>query len=77
MPAQSLELQSLPNMDRVKRLFRPQQPYEPIQDDAHDDGESTAAGSDVDEVQEQHFSWVEYFIFLLLGVSMLWAWCVW
>lgn len=60
-------------MDRVKRLFQPQQPYEPIQDDGNDDTESTAADSDID-IEEQPFSWVEYFIFLLLGVAMLWAW---
>lgn len=75
MPAQSIELQPLPNMDRVKRFFQPQQPYEPIQDEGHEDGESTVAESD-DGIQEQPFSWIEYFIFLLLGVAMLWAWYV-
>lgn len=76
MPAQSIELQSLSTMDRVKRLFQPsepQQPYEPIHGDTHEDGDST-----LDEVYEDepepHFSWVEYLIFMLLGVAMLWAW---
>jgi solute carrier family 29 (equilibrative nucleoside transporter), member 1/2/3 len=73
MPAQSVELQSISNMDRVKRFFEPRQPYEPIQDDGHDDTESTVAESDVEE-EQLPFSWIEYSIFLLLGVAMLWAW---
>lgn len=78
MPAQTLELQPLANMDRVKRFFQPEsasQPYQPIQDDSREDGESTVADSDAG-LQEQPFSWVEYFVFMLLGVAMLWAWYV-
>ncbi|ETN39611.1 uncharacterized protein HMPREF1541_05837 [Cyphellophora europaea CBS 101466] len=60
-------------MNRIKRFFEPEQPYEPLQDDTHEDGDSTLGESD-DGLQEQVFSWVEYFVFLLLGVAMLWAW---
>jgi solute carrier family 29 (equilibrative nucleoside transporter), member 1/2/3 len=81
MPAQSIELNPLPNMERVKRFFQPQheqQPYEPIDTDTHDDDDttSTVEGSDDGLSPEQPFSWIEYAIFLLLGVAMLWAWSV-
>jgi solute carrier family 29 (equilibrative nucleoside transporter), member 1/2/3 len=76
MPAHSIELQTVTNMDRVKRFFQPEpeQPYEPIQDDIHDDGESTVGDGSDSGTQERTFSWMEYFIFMLLGVAMLWAW---
>ncbi|MCJ1276410.1 hypothetical protein MMC21_004215 [Puttea exsequens] len=44
------------------RLSRPA--YESINDD--EDGQG--------KVPKQRFSWLEYSIFLLLGISMLWAW---
>ena len=55
-------------MERIRdALKRRQQPsYEPL------DG-----GSDSQLIESPHkprFSWLEYSIFLLLGVSMLWAW---
>lgn len=57
-------------MERIRKLWQQQeQPYEPIE------------GETVEEEQEREdlrksggFSWIEYFVFLLLGVSMLWAW---
>ncbi|KPI39282.1 Nucleoside transporter FUN26 [Cyphellophora attinorum] len=61
-------------MDRVKRFFGPpQQPYEPIDDRPHEDGDSVEEDLEGGP-EEQPFSWVEYFIFMLLGVAMLWAW---
>lgn len=73
MQAQSVELQSLSSMNRVKQFFQPpQQPYEPIDNGTHEDGDSVHESDE--GVQEQPFSWVEYFIFLVLGVAMLWAW---
>jgi len=38
--------------------------YESINDDEDNQG----------KVPKQRFSWLEYSIFLLLGISMLWAW---
>ncbi|KAK6008673.1 hypothetical protein QM012_000576 [Aureobasidium pullulans] len=56
-------------MDRIRKIWQQEQVYEPIE------------GDSVDEEQERQelrdstsFSWTEYFIFLLLGVAMLWAW---
>jgi len=55
-------------MERIRNALkrRSSQAYEPL-----DNGSS-------DELQErtrkQRFSWLEYSIFLLLGISMLWAW---
>jgi equilibrative nucleoside transporter 1/2/3 len=56
-------------MDRLRKLWNSEQPYEPIED-----------GSTEGDDQEQHtskpptFSYINYSIFLLLGISMLWAW---
>ncbi|KZF21727.1 hypothetical protein L228DRAFT_248457 [Xylona heveae TC161] len=52
-------------MDRLRRLFRSEPPaYEPIE-----------GGEQGDEAQnEEKFSWIEYSIFFLLGIAMLWAW---
>lgn len=52
-------------MDRLRKFLRGEQPYEPIREDG------------TDEPARPHtpvFSYVDYSIFLLLGVSMLWAW---
>ncbi|KAJ4674525.1 hypothetical protein HRR95_005653 [Exophiala dermatitidis] len=60
-------------MERVKRFFRSSPDYEPLdngaereEEDVHDESEEVEA--------EAPFSWVEYAIFLLLGIAMLWAW---
>ena len=74
MPAEALELQPLSSMDRVKSMFKSQSlSYEPIQDDRDADDQYSQEGSDPGE-EETPFSWLEYCIFLLLGVAMLWAW---
>ena len=54
-------------MDRLRRLLRPRLVYQPL-----DDGSGHIP--DQDSIRKQQFSWIEYYIFLLLGVSMLWAW---
>lgn len=61
-------------MDRVRRFFTDHGAYEPL-----DDSEAADAGEHVHDVhgQERHlprFSRLEYSVFFLLGVSMLWAW---
>jgi equilibrative nucleoside transporter 1/2/3 len=71
----SVELQELANMDRIRNAFKPKQAYEPLL--AHDDRDDDDGTDYEDEgaaVEEFPFSWVEYSIFLLMGVAMLWAW---
>lgn len=53
-------------MDYLKKLWRQEQSYEPIED-----GEPERDGR---TQRRSGFSYTEYGIFLLLGVSMLWAW---
>ncbi|MCJ1388237.1 hypothetical protein MMC18_001082 [Xylographa bjoerkii] len=60
-------------MDKVVKALkwrrRPSHAYEPLEDASiasHDDLRGASA--------KTHFSWLEYYIFLLLGISMLWAW---
>ncbi|EAQ91040.1 hypothetical protein CHGG_02975 [Chaetomium globosum CBS 148.51] len=59
-------------MDRIKAFFAPPkanvEEYEPLADD--DSG--TLEGSIYEEGTP--FSWIEYSIFALIGVAMLWAW---
>lgn len=61
-------------MDRIRALFSPkkgnEQEYEPLTDD------SSALGASESPVggEEVQFSWLEYTIFALIGVAMLWAW---
>ena len=59
-------------MDRVRSAFKrrrsPSPSYERINGDHQVD---QALG---EHVHKERFSWLEYYIFLLLGISMLWAW---
>lgn len=62
-------------MDRVRALFggvKPVQEYEPLGDD--DDNVRRLGIARPDLVAGRPFSWLEYSVFLLLGVAMLWAW---
>lgn len=54
-------------MDRFRKLWRAEQPYEPLEN-SETEGEATTVK------RKTGFQYVEYGIFLLLGVSMLWAW---
>ncbi|KAL0263067.1 hypothetical protein SLS55_002043 [Diplodia seriata] len=58
-------------MDRVRRLLDRDQPYEPLEG-----GSETPDGATIEDDGEDKapFSWLDYSIFLLLGVAMLWAW---
>ncbi|KAK1750740.1 nucleoside transporter-domain-containing protein [Echria macrotheca] len=68
-------------MDRIKSIFNPPKAlhdgeYEPLNDGFTDDS-GTIEGSvyeDYDAEEEAPFSWIEYAIFALIGVAMLWAW---
>ena len=56
-------------MDRLKRYWHGEQPYERIEDE-------TSEGDEQNQTPDKAaaFSYLEYSIFLLLGISMLWAW---
>ncbi|KAL1618286.1 hypothetical protein SLS56_010616 [Neofusicoccum ribis] len=57
-------------MDRVRQLLQRDQPYEPLEG-----GSETPDGARIEEEEDKKaFSWLDYSIFLLLGVAMLWAW---
>lgn len=71
-------MESQSTMDKVRALFR-KPDAEP--EYARIDGELDLTDEDVlrpeinpREQQQEPFSWLEYSIFLLLGVAMLWAW---
>lgn len=77
--SQSHELTTFTNMDRIKRFFEPAPSYAPIDANTDPEDEDEEEDQDVssDIVQESHdhpFSWLEYSVFLLLGMAMLWAW---
>ena len=70
-----IELGNLSNMDRIKNMFKPRQDYEPIDSDTADtDGNSYVESDAGDVASSAPFSWIEYAIFILQGVAMLWAW---
>ncbi|OIW33598.1 hypothetical protein CONLIGDRAFT_677367 [Coniochaeta ligniaria NRRL 30616] len=65
-------------MERLRAMFAPpkkadEAEYEPLTDDSGTGEGSTYTVSD-GEVEEVPFSWLEYAIFVLLGVAMLWSW---
>jgi hypothetical protein len=70
----TFELQQVPiNMG----FFRSrQQEYQPVPGDTRADGDDESAQDETEATTgfETPFSWIEYAIFLLLGIAMLWAW---
>ena len=58
-------------MDRIRRyLRRGSTPvYERLNGDGAIEGQAWK-----DDTQPEAFSWFTYSVFLLLGISMLWAW---
>ena len=60
-------------MDRIRSFFRKRedgQEYQPL----NDESQSIEGPPERSETDIIPFSWVEYGIFALLGVAMLWAW---
>lgn len=55
-------------MERIRNTLKQWRSpaYEPLDDDSD--------SNDPRGMRKLRFSWLEYSIFLLLGVSMLWAW---
>jgi len=61
-------------MDKARQLLRRRPSYEPI---VEDNDEATAIDTgNGKRHQDRPFSNIDYWIFLLLGVSMLWAWYI-
>ncbi|KAK2740644.1 hypothetical protein FQN57_006013 [Myotisia sp. PD_48] len=65
--------------DRLRLLFGrrwSEQAYKPVGEDDSglNEQDAEASLSDSSSAQSLKFSWVNYFIFLWMGVSMLWAW---
>jgi solute carrier family 29 (equilibrative nucleoside transporter), member 1/2/3 len=60
-------------MDRIRSLFAnkvEEQEYAPLRVDTEDSDAETLTSLR----EPAPFSWMEYLVFLLLGVAMLWAW---
>ena len=55
-------------MERIRNALKQRHSpaYEPLDDDSDSNVPQRA--------RKPRFSWLEYSIFLLLGISMLWAW---
>lgn len=61
------------------RLFASRPAYEPVEDDElladpDREQEDVQATPQPDESPRRQFSWRDYAVFLLLGITMLWAW---
>lgn len=71
-------------MNRITDLFKKtdngEQQYEPLESDAsfvdEDVRRPVLVVPDLEESAGEPFSWFEYLVFMMLGVAMLWAWCV-
>lgn len=61
-------------MDRIKRFFEPSPAYLPIDSNADEGDQDDESTHVLGEGDAPSFSRIEYSIFLLLGVAMLWAW---
>lgn len=65
-------------MDRLRQAFKSGIPYKQVEtedvpeDEVHEEEPGNASVPE----EEINFSWLNYTIFLLLGVAMLWAWYV-
>ncbi|KAF2456530.1 nucleoside transporter family [Lineolata rhizophorae] len=56
-------------MDRIRKTFRRRESYEPLEG-----GSVRPDGERIDGDDKQPFNWIDYNVFFLLGISMLWAW---
>lgn len=68
------ELSDLSGMERIKRLFEPAPAYAPVDTTPEQEEEDDSSSQTLGDGDGPPFSWLEYSIFLLLGVAMLWAW---
>jgi len=61
-------------MGLIRRLFPSESSeatYEPLEG-----GSERPDGERIDNENHRAYSRIDYYVFLLLGVAMLWAWCV-
>ncbi|KAI9879780.1 MAG: hypothetical protein M1830_007222 [Pleopsidium flavum] len=57
-------------MERIRKIFARRAPaYEPVEGGSFDQN-----GERIESLNKENFSWLEYSVFLLLGIAMLWAW---
>ncbi|KAF2735995.1 hypothetical protein EJ04DRAFT_433995 [Polyplosphaeria fusca] len=56
-------------MERLRQLFKRRDSYEPLEG-----GSEGPDGEQIPHPKHNTFSWIDYSVFLLLGVAMLWAW---
>jgi solute carrier family 29 (equilibrative nucleoside transporter), member 1/2/3 len=56
-------------MDSIRSYFNRENSYEPLEG-----GSESPDGEQILSPKHQQFSWIDYSVFLLLGVAMLWAW---
>lgn len=63
---------SLLSMERIRRIFERElsdASYEPLEG-----GSERPDGERIEHSKQEPFSWIDYSVFVLLGVAMLWAW---
>ena len=70
----SIELDNLTTMERAKKAFLSRPEYEPVLSGPDNDEDSVAESEYESAFQVSSFSWLEYTIFFILGIAMLWAW---
>lgn len=56
-------------MERIRKLVRRRSSYEPLEG-----GSVRPDGERIEGTDKERFSWLEYSVFFLLGIAMLWAW---
>lgn len=73
-------MESQTTLDKVRSLFTApdtEPAYEPVESNIDSEDEDVERPVYyLPEAHEEPFSWLEYSIFLLLGIAMLWAWWV-
>jgi hypothetical protein len=78
-----IELDDLGKMERTRNMNQSRPAYAPLladeeeaeeEEEEEEDAVSNDGSGADSEIEEHPFAWVEYSIFLLLGVAMLWAW---
>lgn len=56
-------------MERIRDFLRRRSSYEPLEG-----GSEGPDGERIEDPKHRKFSWIDYGVFFLLGISMLWAW---
>ncbi len=65
-----LNVDSMDVMERIRKIFTRRAPaYQPLEGGSVDHN-----GERIEGLNQGDFSWLEYSVFLLLGIAMLWAW---